>query len=108
MLTVTLLAIVAIAAANLHFQSQNFIKRSRLEIEALALAQEKIEEMKAISHKELFKLGNINAQESVFFKGICFVRTTLMEWENENLVKITVKLSWEGREIALVTYRGRY
>lgn len=101
------MAILVIPLTSLFLLGKNVINVSSYQTTAIALAQGGIEEIKAIPLEDLQGMGNQNIQECVLIKGIDFKKTTILEWQ-EDLVKITVKLSWEGRSIVLVTYRGRH
>lgn len=108
LVTVLILSLIVIPIGNLFFQSAYSNKKSKENLLATIIAQDKMEELKAISINELRQRSNKTREEDLTSNNLLFKLRTLVEQEELNLWKITVEVLWEGGEVTLVTYRGVY
>ena len=107
-MTITVLAIIIIPLSTLFSQSIQSNIRSNEKTIATALAQEKIEELKALSFDELWSKREQHSKEVLEFDKLFFQRTTQILMENAYLLKITVNVQGNNEVVNIVTYRGKY
>lgn len=107
LLAATLVSILAFPVISIFLLSRNVASASFQRTTALALAQNRIEELKAMPFGELQNLGDQIIEEYVLKEGVNYRRFTKLEREDD-LVNISVEILWEGRQIGLVTTRGPF
>lgn len=107
LLAAALISTVAISVSGLFFLSQNVTSFGIYQTMAVAIAQDKIEELKAVPFSELKAAGNQTFTENIFERRIDFERMTTLVWDKD-LVEIMVTVSWEGRQMTFVTCRGDF
>ena len=107
-IAVTVLAIVIVPISSLLSQSvYSNMTRKELMI-ATALAQEKIEELKALSfHQVLDRIG-VYIDENIESNELKFKRKIEIRQENVNLIRIIVQVQGDREVVQLATYRGNY
>lgn len=108
-MAVTILALIVVPVCTLLSQNLYSNLKSREIMIATALAQEKIEELKAISFEQVcLKLGT-EIEKNLRFNDMYFDRSVQVQLENENLIKITVEVQGKnGGLVHIATYRGNY
>lgn len=108
MAAIAILALVVAPLAGVFAQSLYSNEESADITIATALAQDKIEALKSISFNRLWEENAKIVEENVECSGRIYARKTLIEHEGGNLLKISVEVVRKGREVTLVTYRGKY
>ena len=107
LISATLLSLIILPVAGLFLHGQNMVRNSINQTSALVLAQDRIEEIKALPFHEIKDDGDRITVESIFLDDVDYERTTILEWE-DNLVTITVEVLWKERSVELVTCRGDF
>jgi type II secretory pathway pseudopilin PulG len=106
-IAVTILALITVPVGTLLSQSVYSNIKSREMMVALALAQEKIEEMKSLSFSEI--KANVGEQhEAVKSHDYNFQRSVKIQIEYTNLLKITVNVQGDNGVVNIATFRGQY
>jgi len=107
-ISVTVLALIAVPVSTLLSQSLFSNIKSKEILIATTLAQEKIEELKALSFDQvLLKLGT-HIEENIKFDDLYFDRSVQIQLEEPNLIKIIVKVHGNNGVVHIATYRGNY
>lgn len=106
-MAVTILAVIVVPVSNLLSQSVYSSIKSKEMTAATALAQDKIEELKALSFSELRAEPSQQNEDNIKSNDFYFNRSVRMQ-EDINLLKITVKVQGDNGVVKIVTYRGKY
>ncbi|NLZ52782.1 MAG: type II secretion system protein [Thermoanaerobacteraceae bacterium] len=107
-MAVTILALIVVPVSTLLSQSVfSNIKSKEMTI-ATALAQEKIEELKALSFDQVRARHGIQMEEDLKSDDFYFDRSVQIQLKNANLIKITVKVKGDNGVVHFATYRGKY
>jgi len=107
-MAVTILALITVSISTLLSQSVYSNTKSKEITIATALAQDKIEELKALSFGEVrVKIGEQN-EECIDSNAIYFHRSVRIQTENINLLKITVEVQGDNGVVEIATYKGKF
>ncbi len=107
-MAVTVLAIITVSVCSLLTQSVYSNKKSEEIVIATALAQEKIEELKAMPFGIVkTKINQLN-EECLEPNIGCFYRNTKIQVEDTNLLKIVVKVKGDNGVVEIATYKGKF
>ncbi|MDD4569450.1 MAG: type II secretion system protein [Tepidanaerobacteraceae bacterium] len=105
---VTILTIIVAPVGTLLSQSMYSNIKSKEIIVATALAQDKIEELKALPFYEVLDKYGQQHDYTIESNSFSFLRSVQAQKESANLLKITVKVKGDNGVINIVTYRGKY
>ncbi len=107
-IAITILSLIVVPVSTLLSQSVYSNIKSKEIMTATALAQDKIEELKALSFYEVrAKLGEQN-EDCIEFNNYYFYRSVKIQMEDTNLLKIIVKVQGDNGVVNIATYRGKY
>lgn len=105
LVAVAILAMVSIPISQLFSRDLSSKVLESQEVLALSIAQEKMENLKALNFDELAQKSSF--EETIVVDSFTFKAKTSVERENTELIKIIVEVWQEGRGmIRLATYRG--
>lgn len=104
--SVSLLMLIILPVTKCFLQSFLSNSQNRQVTVATVLAQDKIEELKALPFESLTTEEDLII-ENVNSNNMEFNRITKISKENPNLIFLSVKVSGEDYEVELVTYRTR-
>jgi len=107
-MAVTILALIVVPVSTLLSQSIYSNIKSKEMMIATALAQEKIEELKALSFDQVRSRVGIQIDEDLQLDDFHFDISVRIQLENANLIKITVKVQGDNGVVHIATYRGNY
>jgi prepilin-type N-terminal cleavage/methylation domain-containing protein len=103
----TILALLGIVSAGIITQTmQSNIHGSEITM-AVSIAQEKVEELKALKYDDLYN-QRLVTEEVIEINNKILKRRVNIISENGGLIKIIVTVHLKGREIEIVTYKGKF
>ena len=105
MIAVAIIGVIVIPLMGLFSQSTTSNIKSQEISLAVALAQEKIEEIKACPFTELQSLSGMLTHEDIEVDRMLYKRRTQIRPEAHNLLMISVEVLIKSEGVKLVTYR---
>jgi prepilin-type N-terminal cleavage/methylation domain-containing protein len=106
MAAVTILAIVIAPTLGLFSASFKNNRAAKEKTVAVALAQAKIEELKAVHYQELSALEGEPIEEIPVEEGSKYSRRTEIAQLEPKLLEINVTVYWDGGEVSFSTLKG--
>lgn len=105
---VAILGIIALSFTHLFTGNLLLNKTTSEATKALYYAQEKIEEFKSMSFEKVRALVEESPLVEDTIKGdVVYSRISEIEQMEDELLKITVRVTWDDKEIKLVTLRAK-
>lgn len=103
---VTILAIIIAPVLGLFSASFKNNRTAKEKTVAVALAQAKMEELKAMHYQELLAVAGEAMEEVLLEEGLKYTRFTEIHEKEPKLLEIKVVVYWDKGEVDLTTLKG--